>query len=327
LIAATLALPMWWAGMIWPVHGRMTAGSLSRSAWALGHFIENMVRYVLMGALIVVLGLGLASYFTNAAAFKDDSAGVIAWLATRVTERDLVYVDVPHPFHYYATRIAAPLRYLFVDIHTAAATLNAVVPGHVHFYWVTWRGSDTDPRGVIPFLLDKAAQRIGDKDFRGYHVTWWQLPPDVRFSLPEELDPVHIVFGDTVLVDGAAYGARANAGATTWATLHFALLRQTGVDYRVSLRLRDAEGTVLSSVDRDILNDRHFRTAAWPLEDARLNQALNVYTLPLPADISPGVYRLELVVYEAETLAALAVSSAASPDGISALLGNVRVVR
>lgn len=326
LIAVTLALPVGWAGMIAPPRRWTAVWPRCPSPRLPGCLLENVVRCALAGALVVVLGLGLVSYFTNAAAFKDDSAGVIAWLAARVTARDLVYVDVPHPFHYYATRIAAPLRYLFVDIHTAAATLNAEVPGHEHLYWVTWRGSDTDPRGVIPFLLDKAARRIGDKDFRGYHVSWWQLPRDVHFSLPEELDPVHLVFGDIVLVDGAAYGAQGRAGATTWATLHFALLRQTGVDYRASLRLCSADGNVLASVDRDILNDRHFRTAAWPLEDARLNQALNVYTLSLPPDISPGVYRLELVVYEAGTLTALAVDSATSPDGISAVLGSVRVV-
>jgi hypothetical protein len=138
---------------------------------------------------------------------------------------------------------------------------------------------------------------------------------------------VHIVFGDAVLVDGVAYGARGRAGGTTWVTLHFALLHQTGVDYRASLRLRNANGNIFASVDRDILNDRHFRTAAWPLEDARLNQALNVYTLPLPSDISPGVYRLDLVVYEADTLAALAVGNARGPDNFSASLGTVQVIR
>ncbi len=327
LIAVTLALPVWWAGMILPVRGRIIASSLSLPARPPARHVENALRYALVGALLIVLGLGLVSYFTNPSTFKDDSVGVVEWLAARVTARDIIYVDVPHPFHYYAERVAAPIRYLFVDIHTAATTLNAEVPGHKNLYWVTWRGSDTDPRGVIPFLLDKVARRMGDKDFRGYHVSWWQLPQDVRFSLPEELAPVHIVFGDAVLVDGVAYGALGRAGEATWATLHFALLRQTGVDYRASLRLRGTDGNMLLPVDRDILNDRHLRTAAWPIEDARLNQALNVYTLPLPSDVPPGTYRLELVVYEATTLTALAVADGTSSDGISALLGSIRVIR
>ena len=333
LIVVTLALPVWWAGMILSarqgVRQSVPTPRLSLPGWMMlpGQNCADAVRYVLAGALTIALGLGLISYFTNTAAFKDDSAGVVNWLAARVTSRDIVYVDVPHPFHYYATRIAAPMRYLFVDIHTAAATLNTEAPGRDRLYWVTWRGSDTDPRGVIPFLLDKAAQRAGDKDFRGYHVSWWQLPHNVKFSLPEELAAVHIVFGDAVLVDGVAYGAWGRAGGTTWATLHFALLRQTGVDYRASLRLRGADGKMLPPVDKDILNDRHLRTAAWPLEDARLNQALNVYTLPLPSDMSPGKYQLELVIYEAATLAALPVVGLPSTDGISAPLGSFYVVR
>jgi hypothetical protein len=84
---------------------------------------------------------------------------------------------------------------------------------------------------------------------------------------------------------------------------------------------------MLPPVDKDILNDRHLRTAAWPLEDARLNQALNVYTLPLPSDMSPGKYQLELVIYEAATLAALPVVGLPSTDGISAPLGSFYVVR
>ena len=89
---------------------------------------------------------------------------------------------------------------------------------------------------------------------------------------------------------------------------------------------------MLPPTDKDLLNDRHFRTSAWPLDDARLNQAINVYTLPIPPDALPGDYCLEAVVYDANTMEALPVSGAVpsvciSPDGdsISAWLGTVTV--
>jgi hypothetical protein len=135
-----------------------------------------------------------------------------------------------------------------------------------------------------------------------------------------------VVFGSLIRLDGVAYGASSRVGSATWATLHFALLRRTGVDYRASLRLRDAQGSMLPPTDRDILNDRHVRTAAWLLDDARLNQAINVYTLPVPPGTAPGDYRLELVVYDAATSAALAASDVSSADGISAFLGTVHVL-
>lgn len=287
-----------------------------------------------LGLLIVltVFGVGTWSYYTDVRAYKDDSAGVAAWLAAETTPEDVVYVDVPHPFHYYAERIPAPTHYLFVDVHTAADVLNAEAAGRNRFFWVTWRGSDTDPRGVIPFLLDKVGQQVGELDFRGYHVAWWALQGDAYFSLPDDLSPTSFVFRDVVRLDGLAFSNVAHIGQAAWATAHFTLLRDTDVDYRVSLRLRDAEGGMLPPTDKDLLNDRHFRTSAWPVGDARLDQAINVYTLPVPADALPGGYCLEAVVYEADTQAGLPVtegptSQCVSPegDGISAWLGTLVV--
>jgi mannosyltransferase len=268
---------------------------------------------------------GTWSYFTRVESYKDDSAGVTAWLAAETTSDDVVYVDVPHPFHYYADRIPAPTRYLFVDVHTAADTLNAEAAGRDRLFWVTWRGSDTDPRGVIPFLLDKVGSRAGERDFRGYHVTWWNLPRHAHFSLPDDLPLADITFGDVIRLDGLAFSDTVQMGEVAWATLHFTLLRAIDVDYRVSLRLTSPEGNKLASTDKDLLNDRHFRTSAWPLDDPRLNQAINVYTLPIPPDVSAGSYRLETVVYEATALEALPVAAGSASDGISAFLGTVVV--
>jgi hypothetical protein len=288
-----------------------------------------------LGLLIVlaVFGIGVWSYFTNVDAYKDDSAGVAAWLASETTLNDVVFVDVPHPFHYYADRIPARTRYLFVDVHTAADIFNAEAAGRDRLFWVTWWGSDTDPRGVIPFLLDKAGRRAGELDFRGYHVTWWDLEGDAHFTLPSDLSPGDIVFGDVIRLDGLAFSDTTQAGEAAWATLHFTSLGDTDKDYRVSLRLRDSDGNMLPPTDKDLLNDRHFRTSAWPVDDPRLNQAVNVYTLPIPPDSSPGNYCLEAVVYEANTLEALSVAGVPPSDcippvgdGISAWLGTVAVL-
>jgi 4-amino-4-deoxy-L-arabinose transferase-like glycosyltransferase len=306
-------------------------------AWGLGSGVRARdqrlwwVGLVLLVAL-AVFGVGTWSYYTNVGASKDDSRGVAAWLAAETTPNDVVYVDVPHPFHYYADHIPAPTRYLFVDVHTAADVFNAEAAGQDRLFWVTWWGSDTDPRGVIPFLLDKTGQRAGELDFRGYHVTWWNLQNDIQFVLPNDLSPVDIAFGDVIRLDGLAFSDAGQAGDSVWATLHFGLLGDIDQDYRVSLRLRDSQGEMFPSSDKDLLNDRHFRTSAWPANDPRLNQAINVYALPIPPDALPGDYCLEAVVYDANTMEALPVSGAfpsacisLSGDSISAWLGTVTV--
>jgi hypothetical protein len=306
-------------------------------AWGLGSVIRARDQRLWWGGLVLlvalaVFGVGTWSYYTNVGAFKDDSRGVAAWLAAETTPNDTVYVDVPHPFHYYADHIPAPTRYLFVDVHTAADVFNAEAAGQDRLFWVTWRGSDTDPRGVIPFLLDKTGQRAGEFDFRGYHVTWWDLQNNARFTLPNELTPVNSVFGDIVQLNGIAFSDTAQVGGPAWATLHFSLLGDVDKDYRVSVRLRDSQGEMFPPSDKDLLNDRHFRTSAWPANDPRLNQAINVYTLPIPPDALPGDYCLEAVVYDANTMKALPVSGAfpsacisPSGDSISARLGTVTV--
>ncbi len=278
-------------------------------------------------AVAAIFVLGLHSYFTDTVFFKDDSAGVANWLAAETTADDIVLVDVPHPFHYYADRIPAPTEYLFVDVHTAADVLNEKARGKKRLYWVTWRGSDTDPRGVIPFLLWKqAGAPQGEKQFRGYRVQWWTLS-DVPFNLPTELPPVDVNFDNVLRLDGLAFSESISAGSTGWATIHFSLQQPTTVDYKISVRLRAEDGHMLAQSDKYILNDRHFRTSAWVMDDPALNQAINVFLLPLTDADARGVVTLEAVVYNGATgdsIAAYGVPTT-NDDLVSAQIGTVQI--
>lgn len=298
--------------------------------------ISHILLFALYTIPLTIFIIGLHSYFTNSTYFKDDSAGVANWLAAETTPNDIVYVDVPHPFHYYAKQrdIPAPIEYLFVDIHTAADILSHEAVGRDRLFWVTWWGSDTDPRGIIPFLAEKAGQPLGKKDFKGYKVEWFDLSKarQTSFSLPDVLTPTNITFGDVLRLDGVAFGGTENSTTTpisepVWATLHFTLLKEAEVNYRVSLRLRGNDGQIVSQVDRDLLNDRHFRTSAWPLTNPALNQAINVYTLPLATDTIPGSYRLEVIVYNAAPpYPSEGITGHDNTDGVAAIIGRITIV-
>ncbi len=280
----------------------------------------------LLGAATALMMLwGLRSYYTDETFFKDDAKAVTQWLAAESTPADIVYVDVPHPFHYYADRIPAPTRYLFVDIHTAADTLNKQALGKNRLYWITWWGSDTDPRGVISYLLRKqAGLPTEEKQFRGYRVERYTLS-ERPFSLPDELPSAEVNFDNVLLLDGLAYSKTLSPGEAAWVTLHFTQLSPTTINYKVSLRLRAPDGSLLAQVDKAILNDRHFQTAAWPIEDPALNQAINVYTLPLNQPNYTGPLTLEAVVYNAATgdsIAAYGVSTT-NDDLVSAQIGEI----
>ncbi len=278
-------------------------------------FSQNRWTSLLAVATLAIFVLGLRSYFFNPTFFKDDSAGVTAFLAAETTPDDLVLVDVPHPFHYYARRIPAPTEYLFVDIHTAADTLNQKALGKKRLFWVTWWGSDTDPRGVIPFLAQKqAGPPQGERQFRGYRVTWYALS-NRPFSLPTDVPPANVNFDNVLRLDGLAFGQTLSAGQMGWATMHFTQSRDTTVNYKVSVRLRAPDGRVLAQSDKFILNDRHFQTSAWPLDDPALNQALNVFTLPLTDATYRGALTLEAVVYNGATGDAIAAYGVPTTNG------------
>lgn len=277
--------------------------------------------------VVAIFVLGLYSYFNDPTYFKDDAEAVTHWLMRETTSDDIVFVDVPHPFHYYADHIPAPTRYLFVDIHTAADILNQEALGRDRLYWVTWWGSDTDPRGVIPYLLQKqAGPSRGEARFPGYHLVWYQLS-DRPFSLPNDLAPLEVNFDHGLRLDGLAYSQTLSPGESAWAALHFTQLAPIEVNYKVSLRLRAPEGALLAQQDKAILNDRHFQTAAWPVGDPALNQAINVYTLSLDDSTYVGPLTLEAVVYDAETLAAIAAYgvSTTNDDFVSAQIGEIEV--
>jgi len=325
--------------LITPALFLLLAVGLSQATESKPHIpypISHIPRFILYTIPLVIFIIGLHSYYTNPAYFKDDSAGVADWLAAETTPNDIVYVDVPHPFHYYAKHrdVPAPVEYLFVDIHTATDILSREAAGRDRLFWVTWWGSDTDPRGIIPFLAEKAGQPLGKKDFKGYKVEWFDLSNtnQTSFSLPDVLTPINVTFGDVLRLDGVAFGGIENSTTTpmsepVWATLHFTLLKETDVNYKVSLRLQGDDGQIVAQLDRDLLNDRHFRTSAWPLADPALNQAINVYTLPLAAGTSPGSYRLEVVVYNADPpYPSEGVTGYDNTDGVAAIIGHITIV-
>ena len=55
----------------------------------------------------------------------------------------------------------APAQYLFVDINTVAERLTDLAQGRGRVVWVRWFESDTDPRGAVPFLLEKYGTLAG----------------------------------------------------------------------------------------------------------------------------------------------------------------------
>ena len=317
---------------------------LSYAAWQLGR------RWLPLGVLgVVVVSAGFLcadrAYYFDPAYAKDETRELARFLEDRAIADDVVFIDVPHPLDYYY-RGAAAQRYLFVDINTIADVLNTDCTGKQRLFFVRWRQSDTDPRGAVPFLLEKYGEFRGERDFRGYHVIWYDLPNPVHFSLPTELEPARVNFGDEIWLTGSAYGGHGQgptssdsevqqrqvpAGSMAWATLRWQMPTDACEaadcsidDLKTAVYLEDERGHKVGQVDKLLLSDRHLRTSGWSPDE----RAINVYTLPVAPATPPGEYHVMVTVYRTADGEPLPVLDAGgAPEGIAAQIGVLQVVR
>jgi len=315
-------------------------------AWGLAAWWRRVRLVGIAMALVLAAAVvpALNSHYHNPAYFREDTAGLAHFLAQSAGPDDVILVDVPYPFPYYYDRLReqgqarAPAYYLFVDIHTVAERLNELCAGRQRAFWVEWFKSDTDPRGVVSFLLQKHGQLLGERLFRGYRVSWYQLPQPAVFSVAPQMTPTQVSFSPLRLT-AFTYGGR-GAGPTStveetagrvlpadkraWAVLQWQLDQPVSTEYKATLIIRDQEGRVLEQDDRYLLNDRHLRTPHWTPGEP----ALNVYSVALPPGTPPGEYELALGVYEAATLQRLNVlDEVGAPAGTTASLGKLTVIR
>lgn len=292
------------------------------------------------GALLAASSVGCYSYFFDPAFYKDDTRGLVSFLKEEAGSQDVIFWDIPYAVDYYYPQDApnaAPGRYLFVDIHTAAEVLSRECRGHERLFWVRWRESDTDPRRVIVFLLEKYGAKLGETDFRGYNVVWYRLPPGGSFALSPGLKPASGNFGGKLALTGQAYGGRGRgetagemevngqtipAGRKMWAVLNWQALAPMGQSLKAGLYLHDEKWEKFAQDDHDILSDRHLHTPGWMAGE----QSANVYLLEVAPDTPPGEYLLDVVVYDGESLAPLDVlDRMGNPQGTTFALGTMRV--
>jgi mannosyltransferase len=328
--------------------GWFLLGGLALRGWAsLGRWAGALAA----AALVIVLAPGLRGDLLDSRFFREDTRGLVAWLEAETGPDDLILVDQRYPFGFYYERWnnapdgsppsepadLAPAQYLFVDINTVGDRLTALAKNKRRVYWVRWFESDTDPRDAVSFLLEKFGTLLGERAFRGYGVSWYEIAPDAQFELAQSLANLQTDFGDQVRLTGAAYGGRgpgitSDVAATrlpqgpadkpVWATLRWARLPDARQPLKATLVLEDSGGTVVGRDDRPILNDRHLAPDRWSETD----RPLGAYLIQPDPATPPGTYALKLAVYDPATLAQLPASGHGAA-GSFVTLGQVELTQ
>jgi hypothetical protein len=86
-----------------------------------------------------------------------------------------------------------------------------------------------------------------------------------------------------------------------WLALRWQADQPPQANYRLSLRLFDAEGNQVWQQDGGLVDDLNRPTSQW--QPGQPGQgAESFHTLALPGDLSPGEYELRLIVYDESTL-------------------------
>jgi len=310
-------------------------------------------------ALLVFLAPAIHSDQFDERFFREDTSGLAAFLRQHAGPQDVVLVDVPYPLGYYYPRFRttlpdpgdpelgepdgpselAPAYYLFVDVYSVADRLTALTRGRERVFWVQWYKSDTDPRGLVEFLLRKYGAWEGHYSVRGYTVDWYREPGDVTFELAPVVKPTSALFGEELRLVGKAFGGRGPgdisnteevrsrivpADKAVWVVLDWRLAGKANAPYKASVTLRDGQGRVVGRDDRRLLNDRHLGPPYWNADET----ARSVFLVPLVPGSPPGRYTLDVAVYHPDTLEPLSVLDAAgAPQGTTVPIGEVEIVR
>jgi len=210
----------------------------------------------------------------------------------------------------------SPHHFLPLDDGTIADELTPLLRGVDRVFLVSWKGYDleslyfpafSDPKGLLPFLLEKYGAREEAVHFRGFDILIYRLPEGVALALADSLLPLSIDFGGQMGLEGGAFGgvegASLPSGRKAWVVLQWRALRRLDKDYKVSIRLLDAERHLVGQVDKLLLSNYLEPTSEW--EPGQVE--IDYYTLPTLPATPPGEYQIEVTAYDRESLESLPI--------------------
>lgn len=177
-----------------------------------------------------------------------------------------------------------------------------------------------DPGEFASLLLNQIGQRVAVEDGRGYYTEVYRLPAAAgRPAMPAADRPAAVVFRDDagpvlqltgwgVALSQAVAGVHLTSAGRGAVALRWSVERGDVAALRVSLMLRDEASYTFGQADSLLVDGRPRYSQDWAVGDA----PTTYHTLSAAAGTPPGLYRLALIVYQADTAARLTVTG---PDG------------
>jgi 4-amino-4-deoxy-L-arabinose transferase-like glycosyltransferase len=240
-----------------------------------------------------------------------------------------------------------PYHTLHVDETSATRDLSTICQGRSTALVVDWtdfvmerayESENSDPKGLIDFLLRKYGQRLEVEPHESFDLVTYTLPRSPQFSIADSFEGVGLDFGEDLRLAGMACGGssvRATSspeeverkvlpsGKEGWVVLRWEAVRDLDRNYKVGVYLLDSRGRVVGQVDKLLLSNNLEPTSRWLAQQLEIDY----YTLPCVAATPPGAYSVEVAVYDAETMERLQVVNPQSDSFKTSLtVGTLEVI-
>ncbi len=215
----------------------------------------------------------------------------------------------------YLYRGAAQAHVIYTDSPSLAQSIeSALVPrerlSEVRVVdWnpdASWAGSGYES---ITALLNKYGRYQGSAEQGGLQLhTFTDIAFDHPWTSYEYLEPLTVIYDGGISLHGLALGKGEFQLSTKqqvslekerfiWLAVQWQTAPGLEIDYRISVRLHDAEGARVYQNDVALLDHNNEMTSRWkaggPVD--------NLFRFEFPADLTAGEYELRLVIYDSET--------------------------
>jgi hypothetical protein len=211
---------------------------------------------------------------------------------------------------------------LHVDETSCSQGLTEVCQGHSRALVVNWtdfvmdrayESQNSDPKGLIDFLLRKYGRRLEVEPFDSFDLITYELPHSPDFVIARSFEPLAVNFGDELRLVGLAFGGSSlnptstaeeverkvlPSGKEAWVVLQWQAIGVPNRNYKVAIYLLDARGRLVGQVDKLLLSNYLQPTSGWSAGQLETDY----YTLPSVPATPPGEYNIQVVVYDPETM-------------------------